>query len=400
MSVVRQASRRRPAAACGSAWSGVRRVQIVFALVVAMGVARPAVAGDGAVSAARHVAAVVPGVRIDPQRDAGAHPDFRTEWWYVTGWLEDDAGHEFGFQITFFRTRPDLDPANPSAFAARQILIAHAAVLSPPANGLASWHAERIARAGFGLAQSDTARLSVAIDEWMLEAIAEGYRARAAGEEGTGLTLRLTATQPPLLNGIDGFSQKGPQPGSASYYISVPQLRVDGEVAVRDRDGASLSRRAVHGRAWLDHEWSSAYLDASASGWDWVGLNGTDGSALMAFRIRDRAGGALYGGATRRAADGTVEHFGPQAVRFVPGRPWRSPHTGTAYPVEWSVEVGPRRYRLRPLLDDQEADTRRTTGAVYWEGAVSSRAEGDADGQGFLELTGYGTRLQLPGSAP
>ena len=316
---------------------------------------------------------VMPGKPLAFPRDFGAHPGFRTEWWYVTGWLEDDAGHELGFQITFFRTRPDLDPANPSAFAARQILIAHAALLSPPVNGLASWHAE---------------------------AVAGGYRARAVDEEGAGLTLHLTPTQPPLLNGSDGYSRKGPQPGAASYYISVPQLTVDGEVAVRDRDGARPARRAVHGRAWLDHEWSSAYLDPSASGWDWVGLNGADGSALMAFRIRDLAGAARFAGATRRAADGTVEHFGPEAVRFVPGRQWRSPHTGTAYPVEWSVEVGPRRYRLRPLLDDQEADTRRTTGAVYWEGAVRSRAEGDADGRGFLELTGYGTRLTLPGSAP
>ena len=131
-----------------------------------------------------------------------------------------------------------------------------------------------------------------------------------------------------------------------------------------------------------------------------MGLNGEDGSALMAFRIRDREGGARYAGATRRGADGAVERFGPGAVRFVPGRTWRSPHTGTAYPVEWTVEVGARRFRLSPLLDDQEADTRRTTGAVYWEGAVRSRAEGDGDGRGFLELTGYGSRLVLPGSAP
>jgi predicted secreted hydrolase len=381
-----------------------RRVAGVVAVLglTVLGVTAPAarLASAADAPAAGGYAPVIPGLRVDPDRDAGAHPEFRTEWWYVTGWLEDAAGHEYGFQVTFFRTRPELDRANPSAFAARQILIAHAALLAPPATGLQSWHEERIAREGFGLARADTARLAVAIEDWSLEEERGNYRARVVAEGGAGLVLTLVATAPPLLNGVSGYSQKGPAPASASYYVSVPQLGVSGEIRARDANGRSVGARPVRGRAWLDHEWSSSYLDAAASGWDWVGLNLADGGALMAFRIRDRTGGAHYAGATRRGADGAVEHFGPAAVRFLPGREWRSPLTGTRYPVEWTVEVGTRRYRLSPLLDDQEADTRRTTGAVYWEGAVRSRAEGDADGRGFLELTGYGAPLVLPGSAP
>src|SRR5947207_12674925 len=60
-------------------------------------------------------------------RDHGAHPDFRTEWWYVTGWVDGP----LGFQITFFRARPEEQSENPSSFAPRQVLFAHAALSDP-----------------------------------------------------------------------------------------------------------------------------------------------------------------------------------------------------------------------------------------------------------------------------
>ena len=60
-------------------------------------------------------------------RDHGAHPDFRTEWWYVTGWVTDAAGNPFGVQVTFFRNRPGVAESSRSAFAPRQLVFAHAA---------------------------------------------------------------------------------------------------------------------------------------------------------------------------------------------------------------------------------------------------------------------------------
>ncbi|MGZ8255960.1 MAG: lipocalin-like domain-containing protein, partial [Burkholderiaceae bacterium] len=73
---------------------------------------------------------VVPRPLVFP-RDHGAHPDYRTEWWYLTGWLDVPGGAPVGFQVTFFRTRTEVDPANPSAFAAKQLIIAHAALADP-----------------------------------------------------------------------------------------------------------------------------------------------------------------------------------------------------------------------------------------------------------------------------
>ncbi len=340
----------------------------------------------------RHVAypAVVPGYALEFPRDFGAHPDFRTEWWYVTGWLESAEGETLGFQVTFFRTRPDVPQDHPSAFAARQLVIAHAA-LSDPARGRL-WHEQRIARASHGLAGAAEGDTDVWLDRWRLRRESGRYLARVAGEQ-LSLDLTLSPTQPPMLNGEAGFSRKGREPGSASYYYSLPHLAVSGEV---QRDGR---RVAVTGSAWLDQEWSTALLDREATGWDWIGINLDDGGALMAFRLRDASGGSHWAAGTWRRPDGTLATFGPGEVEFIPGRRWRSPRTGIEFPVEWRVRAGALELDLLPLMDDQESDSRYTTGAVYWEGAVRARTGGREVGRGYLELTGYGEPLRLPGSA-
>ena len=136
-------------------------------------------------------------------------------------------------------------------------------------------------------------------------------------------------------------------------------------------------------------------LAPQAVGWDWIGINLDDGGALMAFRIRDAQGNPQWAGATLRTADGRTSTYSPREVLFAPGRTWKSPRTGITYPVEWSIRVGNLTCALRPLMDDQENDTRATTGAIYWEGAVRCSMEGKAVGRGYLELTGYGGKLSL-----
>ena len=149
------------------------------------------------------------------------------------------------------------------------------------------------------------------------------------------------------------------------------------------------------GEAWLDHEWSNAYLAPQAAGWDWVGINLADGGALMAFRIRTPDGQKLWAGGTWRESSGRRIVFEPDQIRFQPLRTWRSPRTETQYPVAMQVEAGPLRLQLDPLMSDQELDSRASTGAVYWEGAVRAYQSSREVGQGYLELTGYASRLQL-----
>lgn len=329
---------------------------------------------------------VVPGQALEFPRDYGSHPQFGLEWWYLTGWLETRAHERLGFQITFFRTRQALADSNPSAFAPRQLLIAHCAISDPKRGHL--WQAQRIRRAGLGLAEAQTGDTRVWIDDWQLERGAGAYQAHIAAED-FGLDLSLEFTQPAMLNGAAGYSRKGPAPESASYYYSEPHLRVSGRITRASRPDV------VSGEAWLDHEWSSRYLDREADGWDWVGLNLDDGSALMAFRIRDHQGQSYWAGGTLRDGQGRARVFGPDEVEFTPGRRWRSPRTGISYPVAWQLRVGARRFEIEPLLDDQENDTRLSSGAIYWEGAVRAQENARAVGSGYLELTGYGHPLSL-----
>jgi predicted secreted hydrolase len=319
-------------------------------------------------------------------RDHGAHPETLTEWWYITGWLTDASGTALGMQITFFRNRPRVQEQNPSAFAPRQLLFAHAALSDPAAGRLQ--HDQRSSRTGFGLAAASDETTRVHIDDWSLRLVGERYQARIAAR-AFELALDFVPAQAVLLQGQSGFSRKGPLPGQASHYYSFPHLAVGGSIV------ASARKRDVSGRAWLDHEWSDNYLAKAAAGWDWIGINLDDGAALMAFRIRDKRGGEYWTSATHRAGDGSVRTLPPLQVRFQPLRRWRSPHTGVEYPVAMRVRAGDLVLDLQPLMDDQELDSRGSTGAIYWEGAVEAHSAGRVVGRGYLELTGYAAPLQL-----
>lgn len=344
-----------------------------------------AVAGPGLASDRVTYAPVSPDGPVVLPRDHGAHPDFKTEWWYVTGWLKT-AGGPVGFQITFFRSRLPLDDGNPSRFAARQVIVGHIA-LSDPAVGHIE-EGQRLAREGFGLAEASSADTDVVLGDWRLRRARDGAFTARAKTDGFALDLRFAPAQTPLLQGDRGYSRKGPGEGEASAYFSLPHLVVSGSLSRGARS------EAVQGEAWLDREWSSSLLNPRSVGWEWAGLNMDDGSAVTVFRVRDAQGHAVWAGGSVRDTDGRTTVLGPDDVLFEPRRRWHSPRTGADYPVETDITVttpaGRKRFALRPLFDDQELDTRRTGGPVYWEGAV--RTEG---GRGYLELVGYGGKVSL-----
>jgi predicted secreted hydrolase len=329
---------------------------------------------------------VVPGRRIEFPRDHGAHPDFRQEWWYVTGWLESGRNEPIGFQVTFFRARPDIATDNPSRFTPRQIVLAHAALADPREGRLE--HDERAARAALGLAGAEEGTTRVWVDDWRLALEGEAWRARIAART-FAFDLSFAMTRRPVLNGEAGYSRKGERPGEASYYYSVPHLRVAGTLE-RGR-----AREHVQGLAWYDHEWSSRFMAPEAEGWDWTGVNLEDGGALMAFRMRARGGATLYAGGTLVTPEGGARALAPAEVTLAPLRRWRSPRTGTEYPVAMRVRLGGREWLLEPLMDDQELDARASTGTIYWEGAVRASEAGRRAGRGYLELTGYWRPMRL-----
>jgi len=324
--------------------------------------------------------------------DHGPHPRFRTEWWYVTGNLATAEGRAVGFQLTFFRAAlsPEAPeaPVRSSAWATRQAYMAHFALTDVEAG---RFHAhERFERGALGLAGARTQPFRVWLDDWSLEAAAVDHastfpmRLRAA-EGDVALDLLLQAGKPPVLQGEDGLSRKGPEPGNASYYYSLTRMPAEGRV-VLGRDTLRTT-----GLAWLDREWSTSALSAGDVGWDWFALQLDGGWELMLYRLRRADGGVSP------FSRGTLVDPAGRATQLDVGRDVRVEATGTwratdgaTYPSGWRVEVPARGWTLAvaPLLDDQEL-----TGAFrYWEGAVRVGPVGGGEGptgKGYVELTGY-----------
>lgn len=336
-------------------------------------------------------------------RDFGSHPDLQTEWWYITGQLQA-GGKPWGFQLTFFRSRVEAAQSLQSPLAAKQLIFAHTALCD--VQGRKLLHDQSMARAGLGLAAASEGDTDVRIDHWSLKRSpvpgkdatqASKYRALLAAKEFT-LDLEFDSTQPILLQGLNGLSHKGPEAEQASYYYSQPQLKVSGSITV---DGKRLAvEPSANNRAWLDHECSAALMHKDAQGWDWIGMNLDDGSALTAFHLRRKDGGALWAGGSYRAPGQNAQIFDADKVRFEPLRWWTSPRSQTRYPVAWLVQTPAGRYEVQALVDDQELDSRASTGAIYWEGLselrrISADGKSSHAGSGYLEMTGYADRLKL-----
>jgi predicted secreted hydrolase len=346
---------------------------------------RPLLAALPALALAR-AGWALPARRMVFPLDHGAHPGLRTEWWYITGQAQSGA-RTFGFQVTFFRSRVEATQQMQSRFAAKQLLFAHAAVTD--VQGARLLHDQRIARVGFGIADAATDDARLRLRDWSLVREGGAWHAVIPAGDFT-LDLRCAPTQPVLLQGQSGLSRKGPLEQQASYYYSEPQLAVAGTLSLQGQ------RFEVTGRAWMDHEWSDEYLAKEAAGWDWVGMNLDDGSALMAFRIRRPDGSTFWDGGAFRSARGELYIARRGETEFQPHRRWKSPLSGASYPVEWALRTPADIYTVRALIDNQELDSRGSTGAIYWEGLSDLLdSNGKRVGRGYLEMTGYATRLRM-----
>ena len=137
-------------------------------------------------------------------------------------------------------------------------------------------------------------------------------------------------------------------------------------------------------------------------------IEGSTHSSLqldMAGRIDDIASLAAAGAISSRVARAaSMAATGVRAVRrpsrrncsFTPGRRWTSPLSGARYPVQWRVQTPAGSFGVRAMLDDQELDSRDSTGAIYWEGLCELLdGAGRVVGRGYLEMTGMAKPLRL-----
>jgi predicted secreted hydrolase len=318
--------------------------------------------------------------------DHGPHEQYRAEWWYFTGNLDDSAGRAFGYELTFFRFA--LAPrraASASRWRTNQLYMAHFAVSDVEDDRFRSF--ERYSRAALGLAGAEAQPLRIWLYDWSASAAGRStfplvLRAQA---EGIGIDLVLTAGKPVVLQGKSGFSRKSGGTGQASYYYSFTRMPTAGTIQIDGR------KHRVEGNSWMDREWSTSALSKEQAGWDWFALQLSDGRDLMFYRLRRKDGTPdPFSAGTLVEADGTARPLGHGAVLIRARRHWRSPRTGALYPAEWSLRVPDYGIDIdiEPLMDDQELNV----AFKYWEGAVRLHgisAGHSVSGRGYVELTGY-----------
>ncbi|GFO69569.1 carotenoid 1,2-hydratase [Geomonas limicola] len=339
----------------------------------------------GGVPQAGFARAVVPRPFRFPA-DHGPHPEYKTEWWYFTGTLADKTGRRFGYQLTFFRMAlAPQEPPRTSRWATNQAFMAHFALTDVA--GRHFYSAERFSRAALGLAGAEAVPFQVSLEDWSArETGVTPWSLRLRAADGSGaLDLELASAKPVVLNGERGLSRKGPEPGNASYYYSIPRLDTRGTLSVGGE------RYQVTGTSWLDREWSTSALSGDQAGWDWFALHLDDGRDLMYYQLRKKDGSAdPFSAGTLVAADGSATRLSRDQVRLVPNGWWSSPHGAARYPAGWRLRVPGEGIDVQvvPWLADQEL----LTSFRYWEGAVAVKGAGGVErGSGYLEMTGYQT---------
>lgn len=330
----------------------------------------------------------VPGYRFEFPRDHFNHSDFQTEWWYYTGNLRGQDGHRWGFELVFFRQ--GAEPAarveaarNPSAWRAEDYFMAHLALTD--IDGGKFRYSKRVNRAGPGMAGVDFERRRIWNGNWQTQWDLSGNaQTLSAVAEGVRFTLRAIVRKPPVVHGENGISRKATEEGRASYYVSLPRLEVEG----------TLNGAAVHGTAWMDHEWFTNLLAEGERGWDWFSAQLDDGTELMLFEVRRDDGGEPFRAGTFVARDGRSSYLKAGEFTLEPLEWWKSAKTGARYPVKWRITI-PRlsaNFECAADVKDQEL-VEAAAGNTYWEGAVTYAGTGR--GVGYLEMTGYAAKVKM-----
>jgi predicted secreted hydrolase len=316
----------------------------------------------------------------------GPHPEYQTEWWYYTGNLDTSSSQHFGYQLTFFRRAllpPGQIPKRASDLASGQVYMAHFAITDVTGNKHYAF--ENLARGAGGIAGAQANPYQVWLEDWLVEETGPGEYRLFAKQDGLKIDLRMKDEKGPILHGDEGYSQKGIEPGNASYYYSQPRLATEGTVTIENRE------YDVNGLSWKDHEFSTSALSPGQIGWDWFSIQLTNNYELMVYQIR-REDGSIdpFSSGTLIMPDGGTIHLDRDAFEIKVKEYWKSPYSQATYPSSWLLRVPDQEINLEiiPYINDQEMKLSYT----YWEGAVrvSGEQKGNAiTGNGYVEMTGY-----------
>ena len=327
---------------------------------------------------------------FDFPTDFGAHPTFKTEWWYFTGNLWSGDKRRFGYEFTVFRSalRPPDSLARHSEWSTNQLYMGHFSLADPETG---TFHAhERFSRGAAGLAGAASPPFRVWLEDWSMETVAADPSSLfplqlQVEADGVGIDLMLDATKPIVLQGERGWDPKGDGNGNASYYFSFTRIETKGTITLPS------GRFNVEGSSWKDHEWSTSALGKDEVGWDWFALQLDDGREIMFYQLRREDGSqSPFTGGTLVEADGSYRHITRNEVKLQVDDTWESPVSGAIYPSGWTLSLPGEDLELHvtPVMRNQELNV----SVRYFEGAVD--IEGTSNGQpiagvGYVELTGY-----------
>jgi predicted secreted hydrolase len=335
----------------------------------------------------------VPGYRYEFPRDNFNHPDFQTEWWYYTGNVRDPGGHEFGFELTFFREALTREAQKTSDWSAPDVYMAHLALSD--ISGGKFFHRERLNRAGPGIAGVNSETGRIWNGNWQIQWIGNTQNLQAVSDQ-FAFRLALESQKPPVIHGIGGVSQKSAGPGHASHYISLTRLAVKGDI------GLGGKKFAVDGTAWTDHEFFTHQLNADQIGWDWFSLQLDDNTELMLFRLRLKDGSVdPFSSGTYIDTSGKTTHLTQKDFDVRPlGDTWTSDSDHAVYPIHWQISVPSLKINLDMTtpIKQQELAAKTPLSPSYWEGAIRLAGTRDASpigGVGYLEMTGYDRPVQI-----
>jgi predicted secreted hydrolase len=333
-----------------------------------------------------------PGYRYEFPRDNFNHPDFQTEWWYYTGNLKAADGHEFGFELTFFREGLTPNPGK-DHWSVSDVYLAHLALSD--ISGRKFYHRERLNRAGPGIAGINAETGRIWNGNWQILWNGSRQDLQAIGDQ-FALKLDLESQKPAVIHGLDGISQKSAGQGHASHYISLTRLAVAGDIELREK------RFPVTGTAWMDHEFFTQQLNAEQVGWDWFSLQLGDNTELMLFRLRRKDGSIdPFSAGTYVDALGRSRHLTQKDFTLRPlGQTWASDSDGAIYPIQWQISIPSLKITLQITtpLKQQELAGKTALSPSYWEGAIRIAGTWDTTpiaGVGYLEMSGYDRPVQM-----
>lgn len=321
--------------------------------------------------------------------DNGAHPEFRTEWWYFTGNLETKTGRKFGYQFTIFRTAlsPEKTEKN-SVWNSNQVYMGHFTVTDIENNDF--YYSEKFSREGNDLAGANATPLKIWVEDWRVNEVTELPEKEfpevkiSAETDETEIELFLTPVKNIILQGDEGLSKKSNEEGNASYYYSITRIETKGKMKIKGEEFE------VIGYSWLDREWSTSALSHEQKGWDWFSLQLDNDYEVMYYQMRKKNGSAddFSKGAIVNP-QGVIENISLQDVILEVTEYWINDE-GMRYPSGWKLLIPSKQieFVITPATKNQELKL----SVRYWEGSVFASGKfgtENATGRGYVELTGY-----------